>query len=67
MRLTTIYDCLRDCLSRFRLPVVLLSDNDLQLTSYGFQKFMLKIGLKRKLVHHLSNEVKAKLNVMCTL
>lgn len=51
MKSTTSYktiDCLRDCFSRFGLPIVLVSDNGSQFTSYEFQKFMLANGIKHK-------------------
>nr|XP_042899135.1 uncharacterized protein K02A2.6-like [Parasteatoda tepidariorum] len=41
-------ECLRDCFSRFGLPVVLVSDNGTQFTSQEFQTFIRSNGIKHK-------------------
>jgi hypothetical protein len=41
-------ECLRDCFSRFGLPLVLVSDNGPQFTSQEFQTFMKCNGIKHK-------------------
>ncbi|GFW09251.1 uncharacterized protein K02A2.6 [Trichonephila clavipes] len=41
-------ECLRDSFARFGLPRVLVSDNGSQFTSYEFQRFMHKNGVKHK-------------------
>ncbi|GFR32159.1 uncharacterized protein K02A2.6 [Trichonephila clavata] len=41
-------ECLRDSFARFRLPWVLVSDNGSQFTSYKFQRFMQRNGVKHK-------------------
>lgn len=51
MKVTTAsktIECLRDCFSRFGLPVVLVSDNGPQFTSLEFRKFLNKNGIKHK-------------------
>ncbi|GFQ84139.1 uncharacterized protein K02A2.6 [Trichonephila clavata] len=41
-------ECLRDSFARFGLPRVLVSDNGSQFTSYEFQRFMQRNGVKHK-------------------
>ncbi|GFW19290.1 uncharacterized protein K02A2.6 [Trichonephila clavipes] len=41
-------ECLRDSFARFGLPRVLVSDNGSQFTSYEFQRFMHKNGVRHK-------------------
>lgn len=41
-------ECLRDCFSRFGLPVVLVSDNGPQFSSHEFELFMRNNGIKHK-------------------
>ncbi|GFR09671.1 transposon Tf2-9 polyprotein [Trichonephila clavata] len=41
-------ECLRDSFARFGLPRVLVSNNGPQLTSYEFQRFMQRNGVKHK-------------------
>ncbi|GFR02763.1 uncharacterized protein K02A2.6 [Trichonephila clavata] len=41
-------ECLRDSFARFGLPRVLVSDNEYQFTSYEFQRFMQRNGVKHK-------------------
>ncbi|GFQ89717.1 uncharacterized protein K02A2.6 [Trichonephila clavata] len=41
-------ECLRDTFARFGLPRVLVSDNGSQFTSYEFQRFMQRNGVKHK-------------------
>ncbi|GFY01663.1 uncharacterized protein K02A2.6 [Trichonephila clavipes] len=51
MKVTTTkktIESLRDSFSRFRLPRVLVSNNGSQFTSYEFQRFMHKNGVKHK-------------------
>ncbi|GFS87116.1 uncharacterized protein K02A2.6 [Trichonephila clavipes] len=51
MKVTTTketIECLRDSFARFGLPRVLVSDNGSQFTSYEFQRFMHKNGVKHK-------------------
>ncbi|GFV68241.1 uncharacterized protein K02A2.6 [Trichonephila clavipes] len=51
MKVTTTkktIECLRDSFARFGLPRVLVSDNGSQFTSYEFQRFMHKNGVRHK-------------------
>ncbi|GFT51646.1 uncharacterized protein K02A2.6 [Trichonephila clavipes] len=51
MKVTTAkktIECLRDSFARFGLPRVLVSDNGSQFTSYEFQRFMHKNGVRHK-------------------
>ncbi|GFX47348.1 uncharacterized protein K02A2.6 [Trichonephila clavipes] len=51
MKVTTTkktIECLRDSFARFGLPRVLVSDNGSQFTSYEFQRFMCKNGVRHK-------------------
>ncbi|GFW83353.1 uncharacterized protein K02A2.6 [Trichonephila clavipes] len=51
MKVTTTkktIECLRDSFARFGLPRVLVSDNGSQFTSYEFQRFMHKNGIRHK-------------------
>ncbi|GFS81245.1 uncharacterized protein K02A2.6 [Trichonephila clavipes] len=51
MKVTTTkktIECLRDSFERFGLPRVLVSDNGSQFTSYEFQRFMHKNGVRHK-------------------
>ncbi|GFX92286.1 uncharacterized protein K02A2.6 [Trichonephila clavipes] len=51
MKVTTTkktIECLRDSFARFGLPRVLVSDNGSQFTSYEFQRFMYKNGVRHK-------------------
>ncbi|GFW76967.1 uncharacterized protein K02A2.6 [Trichonephila clavipes] len=51
MKVTTTkktIECLRDSFARFGLPRVLVSDNRSQFTSYEFQRFMHKNGVRHK-------------------
>ncbi|GFV26096.1 uncharacterized protein K02A2.6 [Trichonephila clavipes] len=51
MKVTTTkktIECLRDSFARFELPRVLVSDNGSQFTSYEFQRFMHKNGVRHK-------------------
>ncbi|GFT72185.1 uncharacterized protein K02A2.6 [Trichonephila clavipes] len=51
MKVTTTkktIECLRDSFARFGLPRVLVSDNGSQFTSYAFQRFMHKNGVRHK-------------------
>ncbi|GFY13231.1 uncharacterized protein K02A2.6 [Trichonephila clavipes] len=51
MKVTTTkktIECLRDSFARFGLPRVLVSDNGSQFTSYEFQRFMHKNGVRYK-------------------
>lgn len=41
-------ECLRDCCARFGFPLVLVSDNGSQFTSYEFQRFMHRNDIKHK-------------------
>ncbi|GFR26337.1 hypothetical protein TNCT_385321 [Trichonephila clavata] len=41
-------ECLRDSFARFGLPRVLVSDNGSQFTSYEFQRFIQRNGVKHK-------------------
>ncbi|GFU70346.1 uncharacterized protein K02A2.6 [Trichonephila clavipes] len=51
MKVTTTkktIECLRDSFARFGLPRVLVTDNGSQFTSYEFQRFMHKNGVRHK-------------------
>ncbi|GFV70376.1 uncharacterized protein K02A2.6 [Trichonephila clavipes] len=51
MKVTTTkktIECLRDSFARFGLPRVLVSDNGSQFTSYEFQRFIHKNGVRHK-------------------
>ncbi|GBO23175.1 Uncharacterized protein K02A2.6 [Araneus ventricosus] len=51
MKVTTTQktiECLRDSFVRFGPPLVLVSDNGSQFTSYEFQRFMQSNGIKHK-------------------
>ncbi|GFV57599.1 uncharacterized protein K02A2.6 [Trichonephila clavipes] len=51
MKVTTTkktIECLRDSFARFGLPRVFVSDNGSQFTSYEFQRFMHKNGVRHK-------------------
>ncbi|GFR10524.1 uncharacterized protein K02A2.6 [Trichonephila clavata] len=53
MKVTTnkkTIECLRDNFARFGLPGVLVSDNGSQFTSYEFQRFMKRNGVKHKTI-----------------
>ena len=45
---TKTIECLRDCFSRFGLPIVLVSDNGSQFTSHEFETFIQSNGIKHK-------------------
>lgn len=46
---TSTAECIRDCFTHFESPVMVVSDNGSQFSSYDFHKFMQNNGVTHKI------------------